>query len=292
MLSLYAAAFATFSTLIDKKILYKEHALEYVTTWAIVSFILAAPFFIFKVNFNFPNYIWIVLIIISIINCVGVIFLTKAFRHLEISVASPLMGFEPAFVVLLAYIFLKESITYTQTWGLLLIVFGGYLLEARKEKFSFIQPLKEAVQSKYFHYALLAMFFYSISSIISRFIVNSNNNYGLDIYTYFFIIKFFVALFLLIILSILYDGLQGVKNGINNMGWLLLPASIFSIFHGFLTLSAFSIPSANVGLVIAIKRISIFFETLIGGELFHDHNLFIKVLSSFVMMFGVYLIAI
>ena len=289
-LALYAAVFATFSTLIDKKILYKEHALEYVTTWALITFILVTPFLIFKLNFNFPYYFWLILILISILNTAGIIYLTKAFRHLEISIASPLMSFEPAFVVLLAFLFLNESINYSQTWGLLLILVGGYFLEIRKENFSLIQPIKEAFNSKYIHYGLLAIFLYSISAIISRFIVNTNNAININIYTYFFLIKLFVAINLLVLLSILYDGIQGVKNGIKNMGWLLIPACIFSIIHGFLTLFAFSIPSANVGLVMAIKRISIFFETLIGGELFHDYNLFIKLVSSLIMLFGIYLI--
>lgn len=288
-LALYAAAFATFSTLIDKKILFKEHALEYAATWAIVTFFISLPLFIFKADFNFSGYFWWIFLIIALLNTGGVIFLTKAFRHLEISVASPLMGFEPVFVVFLSFLFLKENISYTQVWGLVCIMSGGYLLEIRKEKFSLIQPIKEAINSKYIRYALLSILFYSLSSIISRAIINTNSNIGINVYTYTLIVRFFVALFLLILLSILYDGIQGVKNGVKNMGWLLLPASLFSIAHGILTLTAFSLPEANAGLVLAVKRISIFFETLIGGELFHDHNLFLKLLSSVIMIIGIYL---
>ena len=290
MLALYAAAFVTFSTLVDKKILYKEHALEYATTWGIATFLFTFILFSFKLDFNFPFYFWFILIFIGILNTAGVIFLTKAFRHLEISIASPLMGFEPGFVVLLAFLFLGESINYMQTWGLVLILSGGYLLEIRKEKFSLLQPIKEAINSKYVHYALLSILFYSVSSVVTRFIIKESNDYGINVYTYTIIVRFFVALFLLILLSLIYDGIQGVKNGIKTMGWLLLPACFFSIAHSFITLIAISIPSANVGLVLAIKRISIFFETLIGGELFHDHNLFLKLLSSLLMIFGAYLI--
>ncbi len=289
ILALYAAAFATFSTILDKKILYKEHALEYVTTWAIATFFLSAPFFIFKINFNFEIYIWGILILVSIINTAGLIYLAKAFRHLKISVASPLMGFEPVFVVLLSFLFLKEQISSTQGWGLMLIMAGGYLLELKKDKFSLIQPIKDAINSKYIHYGLLSIVFYSFSSVISRFIINTENSSGLNIYTYHVIVRFFVAFFLLILLSVFYDGIQGVKNGIKKMGWLLLPASFLSVAHGLLTLKAFSIPSANAGLVLAVKRISIFFETLIGGELFHDKDLMIKVISSITMIIGAYL---
>ena len=290
LLALYAAAFATIATLIDKKILFKEHALEYVTTWAIATFIIVTPFLIWKLDFNFPNYFWLVMLLIGILNTTGAIYLTKTFRHLEISVASPLMGFEPAFIVLLAFLFLNETVSYLQMWGLVLILSGGYLLEIRKEKFSLLQPLKEMINSKYIHYGLLAIVCYGTSSVISRYILNPENNLGLNIFTYFFVIKFFTAFFLLALLSILYDGIQGVKNGVKNMGWLLIPAIFFSIFHGFITLYAISLPAVNVGLIMAVKRVSIFFETLIGGELFHDHNLFLKLISSIVMIAGAYLI--
>ena len=95
---------------------------------------------------------------------------------------------------------------------------------------------------------------------------------------------------LFLILSVKYDGIIGVRNGIKQMGWVIIPASFFSTLHGFLTLFAISVPAANVGLVIVIKRTSIFFETLIGGQLFHDSNLLIKSIASIIMLFGIYLI--
>jgi len=288
MYALYAAAFATFSTIIHKKLLYKEHALEFITILSISNFIFTLPF-LYKSDFNFSFYVLLIIIFISLINSLGAYYLTKAFRHLEISIASPLMGFEPGFVVLLSFLFLKEGITYSQMWGLILTLIGGYLLEVRWG-FSLLQPIREAIKSKYIHYGLLAILIYSFSAIISRYIVNTNNNFSLNIYTYLILVHFFVSIILFFSLMLKYDGIYGIKNGIKNMGWLLLPSSFFSVAHGFFTLFAISLPEANVGLVLAIKRISIFFETLIGGELFHDPNLFMKVIASVIIILGVYLV--
>ena len=291
ILALYAAAFATFSTIIHKKLLYREHALEFITTLAITNALFSSIFLI-KADFTFSPSIWPFLIIISIINSAAVIYLTKAFRHLQISVASPLMGFEPAVLVILAFLFLQETITFNQARGLVLMIIGGYLLEIKREKFSIFQPIKEAVKSKYIHYSLLAIFLYSISATATRYIINPDRGFGINPFTFAFLIHFLVASILLLNLSIKYDGIEGVKKGIKNMGFLLIPASFFSVAHGFLTLLAISIPAANVGLVIAIKRISIFFETLIGGELFHDSNLFIKIIASLIMILGIYLVVL
>jgi len=289
MLALYAAVFATFSTLIHKKILYKEHTLEFVTVTAIFN-LLFASVFLFKADFNFNLNLLFIIFLVSILNSVGTIFLFKAFKHLEISVASPLMGFESAFIVLLAFLFLKEGVAYIQMWGLVLIISGGYLLEIKKGEFNFFQPVRMFLESKYIHYGAFAIILYGISAVVTRYLVNSGGKFAINPYTYAFLIYGFNAIILFIILSVMYDGIQGVKNGIKNIGWLIIPSSLLFIIHGFLGLLAISKPEANVGLVIAIKRISIFFETFIGGELFHDDNLLLKVISSIVMVIGTYLI--
>ena len=136
----------------------------------------------------------------------------------------------------------------------------------------------------------IAILLYSSSSTITRYIINPERNFNLNPYTYAFLINIFMASILLLILSLKFDGIEGVKNGIKNMGWLLLPASFFSIIQGFLTLLAIAIPAANVGLVIVVKRTSIFFETLIGGKLFHEQNLFFKIIASIIIILGIYLI--
>lgn len=291
ILALYAAVFATFSTIIHKKLLFKEHALEFVTTLALINAVFSI-FFLIKADFSFSPSIWPLLIVVAILNSVGAIYLSRAFRHLEISAASPLMGFEPAILVIMAFLFLQETITFKQTWGLVLTIFGGYLLEIKKENFGIFQPIKEWVKSKYIRYAFLAIFLYSISSTMTRYLVNSDRGFNLNPYTYAFLIHFLVASILLLVLNFKYDGLVGIKNGVKNMGWMIIPAALFSLAHGFLTLFAISIPAANVGLVIVIKRTSIFFETLIGGELFHDSNLFFKGVASIIIIAGIYLIIV
>ncbi|MBI2671644.1 DMT family transporter, partial [Candidatus Woesearchaeota archaeon] len=262
MLALYAAVFSTFSTLVHKKILYKEHAMEFVTVTALFNFLFAFAF-LFKADFNFNYKILYLIFLVALIDSVALIFLFKAFRHLEISVASPLMGFEPGFIVLLSFLFLKEGITYLQTWGLVLIIFGGYLIEIKRDSFSFLQPIKDAVKSKYIHYSLFAILLYGIGAVLTRYIVNPVKGFGINPYTYAFLIYGLNAFILFFILSIIYDGIQGVKNGIKTIGWWTIPSSLLFVAHGFLGLLAISKPEANVGLVIAIKRISIFFETFL-----------------------------
>ncbi len=289
MLALYAAVFATFSTIIHKKLLFKEHALEFVTTLAIMNAVFSFPFLL-KADFSFSPTIWPMLIAVVILNSVGIVYLARAFRHLEISVASPLMGFEPAVLVIFAFLFLQEAITFKQAGGLVLTIFGGYLLEIKKENFNLLQPIKDWIKSKYVKYAFFAIFVYSISSTITRYMVNIDRGFNLNPYTYAFLIHTLVASVLFLFLTIKYDGINGVKNGVKSMGWMLIPASFFSTLHGFLTLFAISVPAANVGLVIVIKRTSIFFETLVGGQIFHDSNLLIKSTASIIMLLGIYLI--
>ncbi|MFH1589978.1 MAG: hypothetical protein ABIB43_05410 [archaeon] len=52
-------------------------------------------------------------------------------------------------------------------------------------------------------------------------------------------------------------------------------------------LLAVATPGAAISLIIPIKRTSSLFTTLIGGKLFHEKNLLIKILASIIMIWGV-----
>jgi uncharacterized membrane protein len=49
---------------------------------------------------------------------------------------------------------------------------------------------------------------------------------------------------------------------------------------------------AAVGLVVAVKRSSALFTTVIGGELFREHDLIRKSVACLIMIVGVYLLAV
>jgi len=198
--ALFAALLTGIVSILDKKILFKEHAMEFSAVFSLTNAVLALflmPFVDF--NIGIKNVLFIYLI--SWLGTLGFLFATKAIRHMELSSAIPLMNLNPVLIAVLGIIFLGEFLTVKQWSGIILVLVGGYILETRhfthyKE---FFYNLKK---SRAIHYIFLSMLFYSFSSVADRFIVTKITNVN----TYLFFVLIFIAVNFFFLSSFLYGG--------------------------------------------------------------------------------------
>ncbi|MBW2977265.1 DMT family transporter [Candidatus Woesearchaeota archaeon] len=279
-----SAVFLSFADVFKKKILFKEHAMEFSTVLAIFSFVIVL-FFIPFVNFNINRNILGLIYVVSIISTAGLLLMNKAIRHLEISTVEPLMNFSPAFLVIFAYFLLGEKLGAWQLGGIGLLIFGAYILEMDHNLKDFLSPFKKLLTSKYLFYILLVIIMYSFSAILDKMILTS-----IDKFSYVFFVFGFRAINFIFLISIFYDGAKGIKHGVKNAGFPIAVVALLLLFSLMSYYSAVSI--AFVSLVIPIKRLSTLFSTVIGGELFHDHSLKYKITACLVMIVGAGLVAL
>ncbi len=287
-LVLGAIIFATTGSIIEKKTLYKEHAMEFSTVFYIfitlIAFILL-PF----TNFNFPVYYLLIIYILSWIDAIGFLFIAKGTRHMQLSSASPLMAFSPVMLAILALIFLKETLSLTQLSGIALVLFGSYILELKPKK-SFkeelLTPFKRIFNSKYVHYMLLAMFLYAISGTVARFLLNTQNESAINPFSFILILYIFITMNFTILITIFHDGFKGIKHGIRSAGkWISLMAVVMFIGR-ILVIIAITLPAGKIAPVVALKRSSLVLTTLIGGGIFKDKRIKQKTLASLIMVAG------
>jgi uncharacterized membrane protein len=78
-----------------------------------------------------------------------------------------------------------------------------------------------------------------------------------------------------------------IKGSYNELGWIFL-ISILTIGYRYTQLLAVSL--APVALVLAIKRTSVFWATIIGGKLFKDTSLLRKSIAVTIIVIGAILI--
>lgn len=102
----------------------------------------------------------------------GVFYLVPYFQALLVDEASrviPLYQIVPVFTLILSFIFLKEGIANMQIVGFVLVLFGGFLISIERfDKTIFkIRPA--------FWYMMLASLLFSISTVLFRFVVVSND---------------------------------------------------------------------------------------------------------------------
>ena len=132
---------------------------------------------------------------------------------------------------------------------------------------------------------LASLIIYGLGSVLDRFVLA---RYAIESRVYLGILQIFIAVIFLILISKFHNGWQGIKHGAKNAGWLILVVAVFTVAHRFFFMEAIS--EANVGLVSGIKRSSVLFTTIIGGEIFHEKNISRKVFAVVVMLLGIFLL--
>jgi len=283
VLALICAFLSSISTLINKKVLIKEHAMEFAAVFAVFNLIIS--FSIIKyVQFSIPTNLLFLIFISAFVGTFATLYLLKAMRHMEISSAIPLTNLSPAVLAVLSFFILKEAISIKQVGAMCLIIIGAYILEVDHKISNLKEPLIKIWRSKYIHYIFLSVLLYSIASIIERYVLT----HGISPYTYIFVVQIFITINFFFLISAFHDGLQGVKRGLKkNWKWILL-LSIITLVDRISLFNAFAL--AFVPLVISIKRLNTLFVTIIGGELFHEKRLALKISACIITLAGAILI--
>jgi transporter family protein len=129
LLTLACALFFGLRQVFTKKMLFGEHASEYLSATCLVGFLLSL-FFIPWMDFNIPGAVWGLMYLKCLLLTIGWMLGVKALRHLEISFVIPLTNITPVFLLLWAVLFLGEVPSGLQYGGVGLIIFGQYSVQS------------------------------------------------------------------------------------------------------------------------------------------------------------------
>ncbi len=283
IIAIFAAIFETVTIIVEKKTLIKEHALEFCCLVSLFAFFISFTF-IKNVDFNLSFNLYLLIFIASLFVTFGYWLVAKGIRHMDVSIASPLLNFSPALVAILAFVFLRERINSLQVLGIGILVVGSYILNS-DGSMKILRTFKRMYTSKAVRNILLGIFIWSFARLFDKYLLKSVNQY-----TYLFIIQFFIMINFLLILFLFYDGWKGIKHGVKgSLHWLLIMA-------GFIVLARISyltaLRMAYLSLVFVIFKSSNLLATIIGGGIFHEKALLQRVIASLVMIVGIYLVVI
>jgi len=280
-----AAVFATLFEIFRKKALSKVHAMNFESARTIFM-VLLCLFLIPFISLSFDKINMFLVYLTSLLAAIGILYAAKAFRHGDISLITPLSNLRPAFIAIIAVIFLSESLSKTQITGIAVLFATAYLLAADHHISSFIAPIKHFIKSKYSLYFLFATFLFAVTAVLDKFIITNKIT---NIFTYFF----FVWIFLAINLNIIHALTHGIKETfacIKKTRYLAFIVAVFSFISNLLALKALSM--AYVSLVMPIVMLSTLLVVLFGGRYFHEKGLLPRVLISILMLIGAYLVIV
>jgi drug/metabolite transporter (DMT)-like permease len=281
-----SAFIGSLSAMVEKKTLSHIHALDFSIVLSFAAAVCSLPFLLSADWSTLSPTILALAYAISLLAAFAFIGVTRGLRHLEISTSSSLFLLGPFITALLAYLLLGESLTYLQLCGIALLAVGIYVLETN-HLLRFGEFWKNTTGDRYTRYILFGLFLYGFCGVGDRIMLG---HFHVDAKFYTALVQLFLALQFLLI-SFYYRG--GISEPLRAVGreWkMLILVAILTTLYRYMQAEATAL--AAVGLVVAVKRSSALFTTIVGGELFQEKNLFRKSIACLIMIGGVFLIAL
>lgn len=285
----YAFGFAflgSIGTLIAKKILKSMDEYSFIVfgnLFAIIPLFLIILFFyqLPKIDNTF---------ILAMIGSVSLDFFAillayRAIKISEISLISPISAFNPVFTSIVSFFTLREMLDHRSIVGIVLIVFGSYLLQIKHIKEGLLTPIKKLFEHKGVQMAFGANLLFSITPTFQKIAIQHT----------FPQVPPFVSLVGLFSMMILYSFVvkkkskKVIKSIKINIKLLLVGGLLASIAQAFAYI-AFS--KGNLGPVTAVFKFSMIFVVLWGWIFFKEKNIKERLLGSTVMLIGVALLVL
>jgi drug/metabolite transporter (DMT)-like permease len=268
-----------------------ERKVAFVTMASFISLILYLPIFLWGrsilAEHAYPTGVWSWMGIIAcgITGAFYYIFIGGAYDRGDLSVVFPVTrGFGPIFILIFALILLNEKISFLGLMGILITVFGSYVIHLPSFRFSDLFIPFKAFKSKAFLFSMGAGACTAAYSLI-----NKKNLEVMEPFTLLYLIFGFMTLFLLI--SILLKNLRHHVNLELKHNWRnLFLFGLFNFISSILVLYALKI--SKVSYLGAARNISVVFGVILGCFFLREGYGRIRFFASLLIFAGILLLSV
>ena len=290
VLGLLAALLWSVHVVLSKKVLLKEHAVQYLTLFCTLIFIWLLPF-AGKVDFDLSLSVYGLTYLTSLFWTIGMVLMYRALRHLEVSASIPLENLSVLVVFILGIFLLGEQLKVVNMLGVLCLVGGSVLLWAKGKDALYVFHSKNR---KFFIYAVVANLFYGLSQIVDKILVSPQelnlSFIPVDSFSLFFLSRFFLVVNLWALTFIFYGGLSDALQGWKAAWVLIVVTSLIDALANFFYFLA--LPLTYIALLSPVVALYTFFDVILGGRVFHEGHTTKRLAACVFMLVGVYLVVI
>ena len=283
VLALLSAACIGIADIYLKKALFRQHSLEFLLSITFIVLLMLLPF-IPQMNFDWSISLYFLMLIKVVCVSIAWLLFVKAARHMELSQVAPMRTLTTLYVFILAFVFLGERWTPSNFGGAVLLIAGTTLLETDKDIFHIIKRFK-ILPKRYLAYIFTALLFTAFSILLDKIILKQA-----DVLTFFFVDYALVFSSYFLISSFLYGGYQDLLSTLKKSWKYIIGFSIATLVGDYLYFTTVANPEVLISLVTPILSLGSLFSVIMGGRLFHEHNLGVRTISCCVMIFGVVLL--
>ena len=280
--SFLTALFESLKDVLGKKSLEKCN--EYIVAYALRLFALPflLPLLFFTKEIVLGSGFWIALLTGGTLNLITTVLYMKAIKASDLSVTVPMVTFTPLFLLLTSPIIVGEFPPLKGILGILLIVFGSYLLHLKEKHKGILAPFKAIITEKGPRLMLVVAFIWSVTSNIDKVGIRNSSVVLWAVAIHIFIVITMVPLVWFTSRSSIH---QFVKQ--RNM---LIPLGFIDALKYFFQLAALQF--TLVAYVISIKRTSAILCVIFGALIFKEKGIKERLTGSVIMVAGVLLITL
>jgi drug/metabolite transporter (DMT)-like permease len=210
----------------------------------------------------------------------------QAIRGSPLSLTLPYLAFTPIFNTLTGYVLLGETVTWTGFSGIVLVVFGAWLLNLEAANnglgLNVLAPFRAITRERGSRLMLIVAAIYSLTSVTSKGAL-------LHVNPAFFGPFYFAVL---AIASALVFASRDVSSwrAMAKNPWVHLAIGAF--MAGMVVTHFYAIAHIEVAYMVAVKRTSLLFGMLYGAWLFKETGLKKNFAAGVMMVLGVFLIVV
>lgn len=280
--SFLTALFESLKDVLGKKSLEKCN--EYIVAWALRLFALPflLPLLFFTKKIVLGSGFWSALFGGGILNLITTVLYMKAIKASDLSVTVPMVTFTPLFLLLTSPIIVGEFPPWTGILGILLIVFGSYLLHLKEKQKGILAPFKAILTEKGPRLMLVVAFIWSITSNIDKVGIRSSSVALWAITIHIFSIVSMVPVVWITSRTSIHQLWKHQK--------VLFPLGLINALKYFFQLAALQF--TLVAYVISIKRTSAILCVIFGALIFKETGINERLTGSVIMVLGVLLITL
>jgi uncharacterized membrane protein len=280
--SFLTALFESLKDVLGKKSLKKCN--EYIVAWALRLFALPflLPLLFFTKGIVLGSGFWLALLVGGTLNLITTVLYMKAIKASDLSVTVPMLTFTPLFLLLTSPIIVGEFPPLSGILGILLIVFGSYLLHLKEKQKGILAPFKAIITEKGPRLMLVVAFVFSITANIDKVGIQSSS-----------VVLWAVAIHIFTIITMVPLVWVTSRSCIHQLGKyrnVLIPLGFINALKYFFQLAALQF--TLVAYVISIKRTSAILCVIFGVLIFKETGIKERLTGSVIMVLGVLLITL
>ena len=274
LLATISALLSAGAAVLQKKSLMTTGALPFAFVLSFLIMLLSAVFLAGIDVIAVPPDVLLLLVGKSIIGGTAFLLVMMSLERGQISNVLPLLGLTPAVTALLSLVLTGEVMRGAEWLGLGLMMGGLYLLEwTPGKKAGMIGRMRAVVMER--RAILLALLLFAVSSVADKLLVSTHRTDPRVVLVYQHVI--FCLLFGVMLLVRRVPGTLVLAQARKQLPFFFLIAML-TIAYRFTQLEATK--DAPVALVLAVKRTSILYASVLGGKIFLDDRLPVRLAGA------------